>query len=36
MQPETRPDVTSTAVGLMAVAELKMPAEKYAAAARSS
>lgn len=32
VQPEGRPDVPSTAVGLMAVAALKMPAEKYAAA----
>src|SRR5262245_40144033 len=28
--PESRPDVNTTAVGLMAVAELKMPVEKYA------
>jgi hypothetical protein len=32
-QPGLKPDVNSTAVGLMAVVELKMPVEKYADAA---
>jgi prenyltransferase beta subunit len=31
--PKGKPDVYTTAVGLMALAELKMPAEKYAAGA---
>jgi prenyltransferase beta subunit len=32
-QPELKPDAVSTAVGLMAIVELKMPQEKYADAA---
>lgn len=32
-KPNGKPDVVATAVGLMAVTELKMPTEKYAAAA---
>ena len=31
--PKGKPDVSTTAIGLMAVTELKMPAEKYAAGA---
>jgi hypothetical protein len=34
VQPGLKPDVNSTAVGLMAVVELKMPVEKYADAAK--
>ena len=33
-QPHGRPDVSSTAIGLMAAAELRMPMEKYKPAAR--